>query len=176
MAALATPSVHAQQRAPVCPETGPGSPDALSRNWILVGWDRKETDGRFVFREKLGQYYDWSASGSMMYDDVDPQRRVVRTPEAYGAIWEPLFNEMRSAEHRLSIPPQVLISGELAMVNLQFVAKLSALSGSVTGIRTYTSLAWRCTGEGWKIVREHNSSTILAPEAIDPAMAAAEPN
>lgn len=60
LALLAATSAQAQQSGQGCPTAGPGSPDALSREWILVGvgWGRKETDGAFVLRDKLGRYYD----------------------------------------------------------------------------------------------------------------------
>ncbi len=85
LALLAAHSVQAQQSGPACPTAGQGSPDALSREWILVGWDRKANDGAFVFRDKLDRYYDWSTADAMIYDDADPQRRVVRRPAAMAA-------------------------------------------------------------------------------------------
>ncbi|WP_218008364.1 hypothetical protein, partial [Hydrogenophaga intermedia] len=46
-------------------------------------------------------------------------------------------------------------------------------NSTVIGIRTLSSLTWRCSEEGWKIVREHNSSQRLARDAVDPALASA---
>jgi ketosteroid isomerase-like protein len=37
----------------------------------------------------------------------------------------------------------------------------------VTDIRTVTSLVWRRTPDGWRIVREHNSTTVLPPGHLD---------
>jgi ketosteroid isomerase-like protein len=174
LASAASPTKAQSTSVPFCDMTGPRAVADLSREWILEGWDRKATDGAFNFREKLGKYYDLSSPDVMLYDDVDPERRVVRNPSAYGAIWEPLFSAMRTAEHRLSIAPAVLVSGNLAAVNLQFIGRLTGQDGKITGIRTFTSLTWRCTAEGWKIVREHNSSTILPVDQIDSAMNAAK--
>ncbi len=152
-----------QQRVPAgaCPASGDASVTALHREWILVGWERAPSDGRFRFREKLGRYYDWSGADVILYDDFDPRRRVVRSPAAYGAVWEPGFNAMRSARHRVLDGPHVLQSDGLAASTLVFGARLETNDGKVTFIRTFTSLVWRCTAEGWRIVREHNSSTVL---------------
>lgn len=161
---------------PACASTGEASVAALARDWILVGWERKAGDGPFSFRDKLGKYYDWSSTDAMMYDDFDPEHRVVRSPAAYGAIWEPSFSALRTAHHRLALAPAVMASGDLAIATLQFVARLEGSNGKVTGIRTYTSLAWRCTGDGWKIVREHNSSVILPADQVDAVINAASAN
>jgi ketosteroid isomerase-like protein len=144
-----------------CAARGDASVAALHRHWILVGWERGPNDGLFDFREKLGRYYDWSGADVILYDDFDPRRRVVRSPAAYGAVWEPGFNAMRSARHRVLDGPHVLQSDGLAASTLVFGARLETNDGKVTFIRTFTSLVWRCTAEGWRIVREHNSSTVL---------------
>ncbi|MGA5358308.1 hypothetical protein [Streptomyces purpurascens] len=36
-----------------------------------------------------------------------------------------------------------------------------------TDIRTTTSLVWRATPDGWRIVREHNSTKVLSAGALD---------
>lgn len=159
--------------APACASSGDASVAALSQDWILVGWERKAGDGPLDFRQKLGKYYDWSSPDVVIYDDFDPQHRVVRSPAAYGAIWEPGFSALNTAHHRLLMGPFVLASGDLAVATLQWVARLEGKDGKVTGIRTFTTLAWRCTGDGWKVVREHNSSVVLPPGQVDAAMAAA---
>lgn len=161
---------------PTCATSGDASVAALHRDWILVGWEKKAGDGPLNFREKLGKYYDWSSDDVMLYDDFDPEHRVTRSPAAYGAIWEPSFSSLRTAHHRLSIRPSVVASDGLAASTLQFVARLEAGDGAVTGIRTLSTLVWRCTGEGWKIVREHNSSVVLPPAQVDAALSSAFAN
>lgn len=91
----------------------------------------------------------------MLYDDLDPQHRLVRSAAAYGAIWEPSFSALRSARHRVSREPAVLVVDNLASSVLQFEARLESRDGQVTSIRTLSSLVWRATPGGWKIVREH---------------------
>ncbi len=172
--ALAASSAVAQTAiAPACASGGNASVAALSREWILAGWERKAGDGPLNFREKLGKYYDWSSPDVVLYDDFDPQHRVVRSPAAYGAIWEPGFSALNTAHHRFAMGLFVLSSGDLAVATLQWVARLEGGDGKVTGIRSFTTLAWRCTGDGWKIVREHNSSVVLPANQVDAAMAAA---
>ncbi|WP_207480818.1 Cif family virulence factor [Arenibaculum pallidiluteum] len=157
-AGVASPAVAA---GPACPAEGAASAGALHREWILVGWERQEGDGPFSFRDKLGKYYDWSSPEVILYDDFDPQHRITRSAAEYGAIWEPPFSAMRSARHGVVFGPEVIQEGGLAHSTLQFAARLEGGDGTVTGIRTLSSLAWRCTGEGWRIVREHNSSVVV---------------
>jgi ketosteroid isomerase-like protein len=143
---------------------------ALHREWILVGWEKKPGDGPLNFREKLGKYYNWSAPDVILYDDFEPKRRVAHSAAEYGSFWEPPFTALRSARHRVVDGPHVLVSGNLAASTLQFAARLEGGDGKVTGIRTFTSLAWRKGGDGWKIIREHNSSTVLSPAQLEELM------
>ncbi|MFI7708489.1 hypothetical protein [Nonomuraea sp. NPDC049480] len=46
------------------------------------------------------------------------------------------------------------------------MARLETLDGTVTGIRTTTSLVWRLTDSGWRIIREHNSSVVVPVKTI----------
>lgn len=149
---------------------------ALHRSWILTGWEYKASDGPFHFRQKLGAYYDFSSPDVVLYDDFDPEHRVVRSAEAYGAVWEPNFAPLRSAQHGVALGPFVTYSGELATSTLQFVARLEKKDGTVTGIRTHSSLVWRRGAAGWKIIREHNSSVIIPPAQLAAAMAEATRN
>ncbi|WP_375437323.1 YybH family protein [uncultured Hymenobacter sp.] len=146
---------------------------ALHREWILVGWEKKAGDGPLNFREKLGKYYSWSAPDVLLYDDFEPQRRVAHSATEYGSFWEPPFTKLRSAHHRVVDGPHVVVSGNLATSVLQFVARLEGSDGKITGIRTYTSLVWRQEKDGWKIIREHNSSTVLTPAELQKLMATA---
>ena len=152
-------------RQPAAPALAPTAPAvevaALHREWILVGWERKPGDGPLDFRRKLGKYYDFTDPDVLLYDDFDPQHRVVRSAAAYGAIWEPAFSALRSARHRVSIEPAVLVDDALATSTLQFEARLESEAGKVTGIRTLSSLVWHATEAGWKIVREHNSTVVV---------------
>lgn len=157
--------------APACATDGEASVAALSRSWILSGWERKAGDGPLNFREKLGRFYDWSASDVLLYDDFDPQHRVVRSPAEYGAIWESGFSALNTAHHRLLSGPFVLASGNLAVATFGWAARLEGRDGKVTGLRSYSTLTWRCTGDGWKIVREHNSSVVLPVDQVDATMA-----
>lgn len=168
--ALALPTVPAgaqAERRPACAAEGDAAVAALHRNWILIGWDRKAGDGPFSFREKLGRYYDFAATDVILYDDMAPGHRVARSAAEYGALWEPIFSSLRSAVHRVVDGPFVVPSGDVAASTLLFAGRLEAADGTVTGIRTFTSLVWRCTGEGWKIAREHNSSVIVPADQID---------
>lgn len=143
---------------------------ALHRNWILTGWEYQASDGPFSFRQKLGAYYDFSAPDVVLYDNFDPQHRIVRSAVAYGAVWEPNFAALRSAYHGVALGPFVACSGDLAASTLQFVARLEKKDGSVTGIRTLSSLVWRRGAAGWKIIREHNSSVIIPPAELVAAL------
>ncbi|WP_395835520.1 YybH family protein [Archangium violaceum] len=149
-----------------CPASGPASVGALHREWILVGWEKQVGDGPFIFREKLGKYYDFSANDVVLYDDFDPQKRVAHSAKEYGSFWEPSFSALRSVHHRVVNGPDVASgSGGLAASTLEFEARIEAADGNVTNIRTRSSLVWRCSDAGWKIIREHNSSVVLPSDA-----------
>lgn len=145
---------------------------ALHRDWVF-GWERNPGDAPFSFRDAQGARYDRNSDGVVLYDDFDPRHRVARSAEEYAAIWEPAFRDLRLAHHRVAAGPEVLVSGDLAASWLVFVARLETADGTVTGIRTTTSLVWRRTSDGWKVVREHNSSAVLPPDELDAAMAGA---
>lgn len=58
-----------------------------------------------------------------------------------------------------------MVGDELATSTLEFVGRLEpAESQPVVSIRTRSTLVWRCTGDGWKIIREHNNSRRIAAE------------
>lgn len=143
---------------------------ALHREWILVGWEKKEGDEPLNFQRKLGKYYDRNSTDVILYDDFDPKRRTARSAAEYGSFWEPPFTALRSAQHWVVEGPHVVVSGHLAVSNLVFGAKLTGGDGKVTGIKTVTSLVWRNKGNGWKIFREHNSSTVLTTAELDESM------
>ena len=155
---------------PSCPTADDGSVEALHRDWILVGWEKREGDPPFVFSDKLGRFYDWTADDVLLYDDFDPKHRAVRSAAEYGAIWEPLFDANRSVHHRIVDGPSVAYGADLAASNLTFAARITRGDGSAVGIRTFTLLVWRCTADGWKIVREHNSTVVLPDGDVDAVM------
>lgn len=159
-------------QTPSCPDTGPASAASLTREWILVGWEKRAGDPPFDFDRQLGRFYDLQARAdeASFYDDFDPQHRLLDSAQAYGGIWQAPFTSLRAAEHRISVAPKVLRGGNLAAVTMQFVARLTTADGTQVGIRTLSSLAWRCTAQGWKIVREHNSSQRLDAQTLEAAM------
>ena len=145
------------------PATGEQGAGALHRRWILEGWERAPGDGRFDFRTKLGEFYAWADRDVVLYDDFDPQHRVARSAAAYAAIWEPIFNTVRSARHVVSDEPAVLPpSGDLTASTLEFAALIEGADGEVTAIRTRSDLVWRRRSGGWRIVREHNSTRVVS--------------
>ena len=168
-AAVATLPVNAlvTRAAPTCVSEGPASAGELQREWILVGWEKPAGDGPFDFREKLGRFYHWHSNNVVLYDDFDPEYRVARTPQDYGAIWTAPFTALKSARHRVIDGPEAIESGNLATSTLEFAARLEAGDGQITGIRTRSTLVWQCTADGWKIVREHNSSRRIGRAEID---------
>ncbi|MDY0964969.1 MULTISPECIES: YybH family protein [Massilia] len=169
---LVLASVHAahaqtQSVAGQCPTSGPGSAERRARDVVMVGWERKPGDGPLVFREKFAGDYEWSdARDRLYYDDFSPNPRPVRDPDAYGAIWAPIFSGLRSARHAISIEPTAVYGGNLAVSTLEFVALIEPADGATRPIRTLMTLTWRCHADGWRIIREHNSTKIVAADSI----------
>jgi ketosteroid isomerase-like protein len=137
----------------------------LHERWVF-GWDRREGDVPFDFQRTFGDFYDFDSPDVRLYDDFDPEQRVATSAAAYGAIWEPTFRRMLSAHHAVDDGPHVVDGGDLAASTLRFVARITTPDG-VTDIRTTTSLVWHRTPDGWRIVREHNSSEVLPAGDLD---------
>lgn len=154
-------------RAAACATEGAASVPARHNEWILVGWEKHPGDGPFDFRAKLGDYYHWDTAEGVFYDDFDPDYRVARSPGEYGSFWVAPFTAMKSARHRVIDGPEAIVAADLATSTLEFAAALEAADGTIVGIRTRSSLVWQCTPEGWKIVREHNSSRRVSRAEID---------
>jgi ketosteroid isomerase-like protein len=133
------------------------------RQWIL-NWDRKTPGEHWDFDEKFGRFYDYEAKDMVLYDDFDPQLRVARSPDEYSEIWSPPFKALRTAYHVVIAEPEAIVGGALATSTLEFGARLEVADGSIVGIRTRSTLVWRCTHDGWRIVREHNSSRRITAE------------
>lgn len=150
-----------------CAASGAASPAELHREWIMVGWEKHVGDAPFDFREKLGLFYDWSGSDVLLYDDLAPGRQMAKSAAAYGEMWTPIFSSQREVRHSVVDGPDALVGGELATSTLEFAARLEGPDGAVNGIRDRSTLAWRCGAEGWKIVREHNSSYPVDRAEID---------
>ncbi|MFI7708490.1 hypothetical protein [Nonomuraea sp. NPDC049480] len=53
--------------------------------WVW-GWERRDGDGCFSFRETFERFYDWSYNQTLLYDDFDPEHGVATSPAEYGAI------------------------------------------------------------------------------------------
>lgn len=137
----------------------------LHSRWVF-GWERDEGDAPFDFRRTFGEFYDFSSPDVRLYDDFDPEQRVATTAVGYGAIWEPVFQEMLAARHAVDDGPHIVVGGGLAASTLAFVARIT-MPDVITDLRTTTSLVWRRTPKGWRIVREHNSSKELPTGALD---------
>lgn len=165
--ALASPIAAQAQSGttPRCPISGATSVQELHKEWILVGWDKPIAGQSWNFRDKLGKYYDWEADDVVLYDDMSPDFRIARSPEEYRALWEASFQALRRAHHLVLNGPETIVGDELATSTLEFAARLEPNEGQpVTSVRARSTLVWRCTSDGWKIVREHNSTRRITPE------------
>lgn len=155
LATLAMASLPAA--APACPLEGSGSVADLHAAWILEGWERREGDPPFVFEQKLARFYDFDGEGIVIHDSYDPMKRVARSAREYGSFFESAFNAFRSARHAVTDGPHVLYGRDLATSSLEFVARLESQRGEVSAARAQSQTVWRCTGKGWRIVREQNA-------------------
>ncbi|GGP88794.1 hypothetical protein GCM10010233_00250 [Streptomyces pseudogriseolus] len=137
----------------------------LHGRWVF-GWERVEGDPLFDFRRVFGDFYDAESPDVRLYDDFDPEHRVAASAAEYGSIWEPVFRRAVSVRHAVVDGPHVVAGHDMAASTLIFVARVT-LPDATTDIRTTTSLVWRRTRDGWRIVREHNSSQVLPAGALD---------
>jgi ketosteroid isomerase-like protein len=172
LASLAAMPASAQSASPspaqpVCQADGAPGVKQRHHDWIMT-WDKQPGDAAFALRAKFGTFYDWGGQDVHLYDDFDPQRRVARSAQTYGTFWAPPFTDLRSARHAVLNGPDIVTgTGDLAASTLEFVARLEAADGKIVGIRTRSSLVWRCHADGWRIVREHNSSLPISSAETD---------
>ncbi len=135
------------------------------RRWVF-GWERDPGQEPFHFPRIFGDFYDFAGADVRLYDDFDPQHRVATSAAEYGEIFTPAFNEMLYAHHVIENGPHVVAGSEVSASTLVFLARI-ATEAAVTDIRTTSSLVWRRTAPGWRIVREHNSTQVLPAGALD---------
>lgn len=128
----------------------------LAVDWVYE-WDRARDSGHWDLERALHRYYDWMVE-TRHYDDVDPEHRVATSAREYRDIWEPIFNRLASADHRIESEPLVEVDVDLATSWLVFLAHLELADGTTIYNRCTNFLAWRRFPDGWKIVRDHTSS------------------
>ncbi len=128
----------------------------LARDWVETGWKHSSREP-FNFRERLERFYDWSSSDTQFFDDFDRERRVNKTAAAYAAIWDSVIPSMETLTNHMFGRPSTIISGDLAVMSVQFVTRYKMPQGPVSEAHTLSSLVWRRSGDTWRIIREHGS-------------------
>lgn len=139
----------------------------LHAEWMLA-WDKQPGEPPFELRRKFDRFYAWDADGVVLYDTFAPQHRVARSADEYGTFWAAPFTAMRSARHCVLDIPEVLVDGGLAASTMEFAALLEASDGSIAGVRARSSIVWRRTRDGWRIVHEHNSARSVDAQDLAP--------
>jgi ketosteroid isomerase-like protein len=128
----------------------------LVRQWVEVGW-RHTPEEPFDFRGRLERFYDWLSDDTQFFDDFDAERRINLHVAEYAAIWDEHIPSMRLLTNRMVGEPRTLLSGDLAVVSVQFVTSYTKADGSSAKAHTLSSLVWRRSSDGWRIIREHGS-------------------
>ncbi|GLK65255.1 MULTISPECIES: nuclear transport factor 2 family protein [Alphaproteobacteria] len=128
----------------------------LARDWVENGW-RHTPDEPFDFYERLARFYDWSSEGTQFFDDFDKERRVNMSASQYAAIWDAVIPTMRKLTNVMIGEPHPLVSGDLAVMSVQFVTSFVTAEGEEGRVHTLSSLVWRRSGNDWRIIREHGS-------------------
>jgi len=104
-------------------------------------------------RGRLERFYDWSSDGTQFFDDFDPQRRVNMNAAQYAAIWDERIPAMLRLTNVIVGEPRTLVSGELAVMSVQFVTSYITAEGHAGKAHTLSSLVWRRSADGWRIMR-----------------------
>lgn len=74
----------------------------------------------------------------------------------YAAIWDERIPAMERLTNVIIGVPQTLVSGDLA-VSVQFVTSYTTAEDRSGRAHTLSSLVWRRSSTGWRIIREHGS-------------------
>lgn len=128
------------------------------RDWAVTGWSQPASGPAFNFRKQLGAYYDWDSPDVMLFDNADPQHRVNRSAADYGAIWDAAVPTLKSLSNKVEGEPTVMICGSVAIAEVKFVTRFEMADGAVKEAPTLSSLVWRRTPTGWRIIREHGTA------------------
>lgn len=136
--------------------------NGLARQWVEMGW-RHTPQEPFTFRGRLEQFYDWSGDDTQFFDDFDQERRVNHHVADYAAIWDGRIPSMKRLTNTIVGEPQTLVSGDMAVMSVQFVTAYTAADGAADTAHTLSSLVWRRSPGGWLIIREHGSGLAHAP-------------
>ncbi|MGK2285606.1 nuclear transport factor 2 family protein [Pedomonas sp. V897] len=130
--------------------------EAIVRDWVETGW-RHTAEEPFTFRGRLERFYDWTSDDTQFFDDFDPERRVNLTAAQYAAIWDEVVPQLKRLTNVMVGTPRTVISGDLAAMSVQFITSYVTAEGEEGQAHTMSSLVWRRSAAGWRIIREHGS-------------------
>lgn len=131
----------------------------LAQQWVKIGW-RHTPQEPFDFRGRLERFYDWSSDGTQFFDDFDAERRVNANVAEYAAIWDERIPSMKLLTNTIVGVPRILVSGDLAVMSVQFVTSYTTAEGISAEAHTLSSLVWRRSPSGWLIIRGHGSGLL----------------
>lgn len=126
--------------------------------WATIGWRQLKTDPPFNFRDRLGRFYDWSSEEVRLFETADPERRIRHSAAEYAAVWDRVIPALNSLGRKWVGEPDIIVSGDLAAVNLEFISLHETMDGQVGEKPVLSSLVLRRSDTGWHIVREHGTS------------------
>lgn len=156
---LACSSAFAADVRTNCASTGKEGVAQLHRDWLMIGWERDAGDPDFNFRKDLGKYYDFNSRDLNLFDDFDPELKVRNTADDYGKVRYGLVPKFKSVHHKITEQPGVVAAGPgYSHSVMEFVFEVTPKQGDVMHLISRTSILWRCTSDGWKIFKEHNSA------------------
>lgn len=75
----------------------------------------------------------------------------------YAAIWDSAVPQLKKLTNTMIGKPNTIISGELAVMDVRFITTFETADGIVDQADTLSSLVWRRTQSGWRIIREHGT-------------------
>ncbi len=128
----------------------------LARNWVELGW-RHTPEDPFDFYTRLGSFYDWWSGDTQFFDDFDQRRRINLSAAQYAAIWDAVIPGLQRLTNVMIGEPRPIVSGDLAVMTVQFITSFVTAEGQEGHVHTLSSLVWRRSGNSWRIIREHGS-------------------
>src|SRR5690606_508623 len=108
----------------------------LIRQWVETGW-RHNKDEPFSFHGRLRQFYDYASPDTQFFDDFDEQKRISDSVNDYAEIWDKFIPTLVSLWNNLDGSPDIIISGDIAVVNVRFVTHFVAGNGRSDAVRTF---------------------------------------
>ncbi|PRX55367.1 YybH family protein [Flagellimonas meridianipacifica] len=141
------------------------------------GQNKEQMDDRKVLSQLVEDYKLWSVQEKpyriekiehlyshteelLAFDLMSPERTVIRGWESYKAIWVPAMRNFDTWTITGLSDVEITVDKSMALTTLLFTGEGELKDGTPVKGEFHSTLVWKKSGEGWKIVHEHVSGPV----------------